>query len=215
VKKLRAGVLASGRGSNLNAMLTRSLDGSIDVDVAVVLSDVEDAPALARARDAGAPALFVPPGRFRTRLTPEAEEAYLAALEEHDVEVVALAGFMRILHESFLERFSGRIVNIHPSLLPAFPGLNAQRQALEYGVRWSGCTVHFVDAGVDTGPIILQKIVPVLNDDTAESLSARILEQEHVAYPEALQLLAEDRLRIVGRRVIIEPPGTPRPDGSP
>jgi len=123
-------------------------------------------------------------------------------LEEHGVEVVALAGFMRILHDDFLERYAGRVVNVHPALLPSFPGLHGQRQALEYGVKWSGATVHFVDAGVDTGPIIAQAAVPVMDDDTEESLSERILEQEHRIYPEALQLLAERRLRIDGRRVL-------------
>ncbi len=206
VKRLRTGVLASGRGSNLAAILERSREGSIDVDVVVVISDVEDAAALDRARQAGVEALHIPPGEFRTRLTPEAEAEYCRALDERDVDVVVLAGFMRILHDSFLRRYRGRIINIHPSLLPSFPGLHAQRQAYEYGVKWSGCTVHFVDAGVDTGPIILQKAVPVLPDDTADSLASRILEQEHQAYPEALQLIAEDRLSIEGRRVVVAPP---------
>jgi phosphoribosylglycinamide formyltransferase-1 len=214
VKRLRVGVMASGRGSNLGAILERSLDGSIDVDVAVVVSDVESAPALDRARAAGVPALFIHPGRHRTRLTPEAEARYVRALTEHDVDVVCLAGFMRILHDSFLERFRGRIVNIHPSLLPAFPGLDAQTQAFEYGVKWSGCTVHFVDAGVDTGPIILQKAVPVREDDTAESLASRILEREHEAYPEALQLIAEDRLMIEGRRVRVTTDAARPPDAT-
>ena len=213
MKRLRLGVLASGRGSNLGAILERSLNGSIDVEVVVVISDVEDAAALDRARAADVPALFIPPGDYRTRLTREAEAAYLEALEHHSVDVVALAGFMRILHDSFLERYAGRIVNIHPSLLPSFPGLHAQRQAFEYGVRWSGCTVHFVDAGVDRGPIILQKAVPVLPHDTADTLAARILEQEHEAYPEALQLIAEGRVRIDGRRVITLPPA-PRGPGE-
>lgn len=206
VKRLRTGVLASGRGSNFAAILERSREGSIDVDVVVVISDVEDAAALDRARQAGVEALHIPPGEFRTRLTPEAESEYCRALDERDVDVVVLAGFMRILHDSFLRRYRGRIINIHPSLLPSFPGLHAQRQAYEYGVKWSGCTVHFVDAGVDTGPIILQKAVPVLPDDTADSLASRILEQEHQAYPEALQLIAEDRLSIEGRRVVVAPP---------
>jgi len=200
--KLKVGVLASGRGSNLQAILDSSLSGETDVEVVVVISDVENAHALDRARAAGVPAIRVAPGRFKTRLTPEAEERYVEVLEEHGVEVVALAGFMRILHDDFLERYAGRVVNVHPALLPSFPGLHGQRQALEYGVKWSGATVHFVDAGVDTGPIIAQAAVPVMDDDTEESLSERILEQEHRIYPEALQLLAERRLRIDGRRVL-------------
>lgn len=200
-KRLRVGVLASGRGSNLQAIIDRSLEGSIDVEVAVVISDVEDAPALERARRAGIPAVHVPPGRFRTKLEPDVEERYVEVLDGHGVEVVVLAGFMRILHDDFLRRYAGRIVNVHPALLPSFPGLNGQRQALEYGVKWSGATVHFVDAGVDTGPIILQAVVPVEDDDTVETLAARILKQEHRILPEALQLIAEGRLVTEGRRV--------------
>ena len=201
MEKLRVGVLASGRGSNLQAIIDRSLAGDIDVEVAVVLSDVPDAHALDRARQAGIPALHVPPGRFRTKLTPEAETSYVETLEEHGVELVALAGFMRILHDSFLERYAGRVVNVHPALLPSFPGLHGPKQAVEYGVKWSGATVHFVDAGVDTGPIILQAAVPVMDDDTEDSLAARILEQEHRIYPEALQLIAHRKLRVDGRLV--------------
>ncbi len=195
------GVLASGRGSNLQAIIDSSLKGKIDVDVAVVVSDVEDAQALERARSAGIPAVHVPPGRFRTKLTPEAEQRYVEVLDEHGVEVVVLAGFMRILHDDFLTRYAGRVVNVHPALLPSFPGLHGQRQALEYGVKWTGATVHFVDAGVDTGPIILQAVVPIMDGDSEETLSARILEQEHRIYPEALQLIAQDRLRTDGRLV--------------
>ncbi|MCK4680288.1 phosphoribosylglycinamide formyltransferase [bacterium] len=199
--RLLVGVLASGRGSNLQAIIDSSLKGKIDVDVAVVVSDVEDAQALERARSAGIPAVHVPPGRFRTKLTPEAEQRYVEVLDEHGVEVVVLAGFMRILHDDFLTRYAGRVVNVHPALLPSFPGLHGQRQALEYGVKWTGATVHFVDAGVDTGPIILQAVVPIMDGDTEETLSARILEQEHRIYPEALQLIAQDRLRTDGRLV--------------
>jgi phosphoribosylglycinamide formyltransferase-1 len=181
--------------------MDRSLKGDIDVDVAVVISDVEDAFALERARRAGIPAVYLPPGRFRTKLTPEAEQEYIEVLEEHDVEVVALAGFMRILHDDFLTHFAGRVVNIHPALLPSFPGLHGPRQAVEYGVKWSGATVHFVDAGVDTGPIILQAAVPVMDGDTEETLAERILEQEHRIYSEALQLISKGSLRVEGRVV--------------
>jgi phosphoribosylglycinamide formyltransferase-1 len=210
VENLRVGVLASGRGSNLQAIIDRSQSGDIDVDVALVLSDVADAVALERARRAGVPAVHVPPGRFKTRLEPEIEARYIDELTRHRVQVIALAGFMRILHDEFLNRYAGRIVNIHPSLLPSFPGLRAQQQALEYGVKWTGATVHFVDAGVDTGPIILQAAVPVRDEDTPETLGARILEEEHRIYPEALQLLADGRVRIEGRRVLIGPPRGPR-----
>jgi phosphoribosylglycinamide formyltransferase-1 len=205
VPKLKVGVLASGRGSNLQALIDRSLTGEVDFEVAVVLSDVAEAHALERARRAGVPAVHIPPGRFKTKLEPEIETRYVEELEAHAVDVIALAGFMRILHDTFLERFRGRIVNIHPSLLPSFPGLRAQKQAFEYGVKWSGATVHFVDAGVDTGPIILQAAVPVRDDDTPDTLAARILEEEHRIYPEALQLLATGRVRIDGRRVVIDP----------
>ncbi len=210
MKKLRIGVLASGRGSNLGAILDRSLTGEIDVEVAVVLSDAEDAPALERARSVGVPAFHVPPGPYRTRLGPESERHYVDVLRKHGVELVVLAGFMRVLHGEFLNAFPDAVVNIHPSLLPAFPGLNVQQQAIDHGVKWSGATVHFVDGGVDSGPIILQAAVEVRDDDTAESLAARILEQEHRIYPEALQLIAEDRLSIVGRRVLVRD----RPEGN-
>jgi phosphoribosylglycinamide formyltransferase-1 len=207
VRKLRVGVLASGRGSNLQAIIDRSRAGEIDVDVVAVVSDVPDAHALERAREAGIPALHVPPGPFRTRLTPETEAEYADALEGFDVQLVALAGFMRILHAAFLDRFAGRVVNIHPSLLPAFPGLRAQQQALDYGVKWSGATVHFVNAGVDAGPVILQAAVPVRDGDTPETLAARILAEEHRIYPEALQLIAEGRVVVEGRLVRTLPRG--------
>ncbi len=206
MEKLKVGVLASGTGSNLQAIIDASLAGDIDVEVAVVVSDVEDAVALERARAAGVPAVHVPPGKYRTKLEPEIEERYVETLEEHGVDVIALAGFMRILHDDFLTHFAGRIINIHPSLLPSFPGLDAQRQAWEYGVRWSGATVHFVDAGVDTGPVIIQAVVPVRDGDTRDQLAARILEEEHRIYPMALQLIAEGRITVDGRRVSILKP---------
>jgi phosphoribosylglycinamide formyltransferase-1 len=201
LSRLRVGVLASGRGSNLQAILDSSLSGDIDVEVAAVLSDVESAVALERARRAGVPALYIDPGRSGARLAPEAECRYADELERRGVRIVALAGFMRILGDTLLSRFEGRIVNIHPSLLPSFPGLDAQRQALEYGVKWSGATVHFVDAGVDTGPIVIQAVVPVEQSDTRDSLAERILREEHRIYPEALQLIAEDRVSVEGRIV--------------
>ena len=203
MSRLKVGVLVSGRGSNLGAILDRAA-GDTEIEVAVVLSDIEDAAALDRARSAGVPAHHIPPGRFRTKLEPEAERLYVETLKEHGVEVVALAGFMRVLHDDFLDAFPGAVINIHPSLLPSFPGLDVQRKAIDHGVKWSGATVHFVDAGVDSGPIILQAAVPVLDDDTPETLAARILLEEHRIYPEALQLLAQGRLSIRGRRVLAD-----------
>ena len=201
--RLRVGVLASGRGSNLQAILDAARREDFPAGVAVVVSDRERAAALERAARAGVPAVFLNPKDFADR------GAYDGALErllrEHGVELVCLAGFMRILTPAFVRAFAGRILNIHPALLPAFPGLNAQRQALEHGVRVAGATVHFVDEGVDTGPIVLQASVPVHPDDTEESVSARILVEEHRLYPEAVRLFALGRLTLVGRRVRVEP----------
>jgi phosphoribosylglycinamide formyltransferase-1 len=194
-------VLASGRGSNLQAIIAAIEAGRLEARLAVVISDRSDAQALDRARKHGAKAAFVDPKAYGGR---EAfDRALLAIFEEHRVELVCLAGFMRILTPSFVKTFAGRTMNIHPALLPAFPGLHAQRQALERGVKVSGATVHFVDEGVDTGPIILQATVPVREDDTEETLSARILAEEHRLYPRAIQLFAEGRLAIVGRRVVV------------
>ncbi|MBC7339982.1 MAG: phosphoribosylglycinamide formyltransferase [Firmicutes bacterium] len=204
---LRLGVLASGRGTNLQAILDACARGDLPASVAVVVSDRADAQALERARRAGVPAIFVDP-RGRKKADFEAEISRI--LREHGVELVCLAGYMRVLGRTFLREWEGRVLNIHPSLLPAFPGLEAQRQAWDYGVKVSGCTVHFVVPEVDAGPIILQAAVPVLGDDTPESLAARILEQEHRIYVEAIRLYAEGRLRIEGRRVVILPPGEPR-----
>ncbi len=198
--RLRLAVLASGRGSNLAAILDAASTGRLDMEVAVVISDQPQAAALEHGRRADIPSEVLEfdghPDTYGRRLT--------RLCESYEVDVVALAGFMRIIPAGFLEAFPGEVFNIHPSLLPAFPGLNAQRQALEYGVRISGCTVHFVDAGVDTGPIILQVPVPVYTDDDEETLSARILEWEHRLYPRALQLYAEGRLKKHGRRVKID-----------
>jgi phosphoribosylglycinamide formyltransferase-1 len=203
VKKLALGVLASGRGTNLQAVIDACRKGRIPAEVRVVISDVEDALALDRARRAGIAAVYLRPGKFKTKLEPEIELAYANCLREHGVELVLLAGFMRILHGDFLSEFSGRIMNIHPALLPAFPGLNAQKQALERRVRFTGCTVHFVDESVDGGPIILQAVVPVGAEDSVESLSGRILKEEHRIYCEAIRLFCQGRLKIEGRRVRI------------
>jgi phosphoribosylglycinamide formyltransferase-1 len=210
VRRSRVGVLISGRGSNLQALLRASEDPEFPAEVAVVLSDVEGAPALDHARRAGVDAVYVPPGPRRARVSPESEERMVGELRAREVEIVALAGFMRILSPRFLESFPSRVVNIHPSLLPSFPGLEAQRQAFDYGVRVSGCTTHIVDAGVDSGPILLQAAVPVRDGDTADSLAARILEEEHVLYPATIRLLSTHDLVIAGRRCSFVPKGAPR-----
>lgn len=199
--KLRLGVLASGRGSNLQSIMDAAAAGRINAEVAVVISDNEGAFALERARQAGIPAEFVNPGGFASK--EDYEGAVVELLKRHGVGLVCLAGYMRLVGRVILEAFRNRVINIHPALLPAFPGLHGQEQAWEYGVKFSGCTVHFVDEGMDTGPIIIQAVVPVLDDDTADTLAARILEQEHVIYPEAVRLFAEGRLKITGRRVSI------------
>jgi len=203
VNKLAVGVLASGRGTNLQAIIDACKDGRIPAEVKVVVSDVEDAYALERARKAGVSAVFLPPGQYKTKLEPEREREYVDCLKRHGVQLVLLAGFMRVLHEYFLSAFEGRLMNIHPSLLPSFPGLRAQQQALDRGVKYAGCTVHFVDESVDGGPIILQAVVPVEQDDTVESLSERILREEHRIYCDAVRLFSEGRLRIEGKKVRI------------
>lgn len=197
------GVLASGRGSNLQAILDAIAEGRCPARVAVVLSDRAEAPALERARRAGVKAVYLDPRAYPDRVA--FDRALARVLEEHEVELVCLAGYMRLLSPEFVAAFRWRILNIHPALLPAFPGLHAQRQALAYGVKVSGATVHFVDEGVDTGPIVLQAAVPVEEDDTEETLAARILVEEHRLYPEAIRLYAEGRLEVVGRRVRIRP----------
>ncbi|GAB6273247.1 MAG: phosphoribosylglycinamide formyltransferase [Peptococcaceae bacterium] len=200
---LRLGVLVSGRGSNLQAIIDAGQKGEIPAEVAVVISDQPDAFALTRARANNIPAIYIGLQDFPTK--EKYEEKMAAVLKQHKVELVCLAGYMRILGANMLEAFPNRIMNIHPALLPAFPGLHAQVRAWEYGVRFSGCTVHFVDEGVDTGPIILQAVVPVLAEDTAETLAARILEQEHKIYPAAIRLFAQNRLHVQGRKVYLKP----------
>jgi phosphoribosylglycinamide formyltransferase-1 len=201
-KEFRLGILGSGKGSNFVAIAEAIAAGRLPARIALVLSDVEEAGILREARARGLPARFIPPGRFRTKLDEEAERAYVAALRDAGVDCVALAGFMRILKGEFLRAFEGRIVNIHPSLLPAFPGLEAWRQALEQGVKITGCTVHFVDAGVDSGPIIAQCAVPVYDDDTPETLHARIQVAEHELYPQCLAALARGEIVLRGRKVV-------------
>lgn len=198
---LRVGVLASGRGSNLQALLDATRVPDFPARVVVVISDRERAAALARAAGAGVPAIVLDPKAYGDRAAYDG--ALLDELDRHRVDLVCLAGFMRILGAAFVRSLRGRLVNIHPSLLPAFPGLHAQRQALDAGVRIAGVTVHFIDEGVDTGPIIAQASVPVRDDDTEESLSERILVEEHRLYPEVVRLFAEGRLRLQGRRVAV------------
>jgi phosphoribosylglycinamide formyltransferase-1 len=196
---LRLGVLASGRGSNLQAILDAIDAGRCPARVVVVVSDRPGATALDRARRAGAKAVHVDPHGYVDRAA--FDRAVAAVLAEHAVELVCLAGYMRLLSPEFVAAWRGRILNVHPALLPAFRGLHAQRQALDYGVRVSGATIHFVDEGVDTGPIVLQAAVPVLDDDTETALAARVLAEEHRLYPEAIRLYAEGRLEMEGRRV--------------
>src|ERR1700730_11180725 len=198
---LRLGVLASGRGSNFEALVKSIESGGVPALVAVLVSDRVTAPALEIARAHGIEALFVDPKQYPSREAHE--KAIMAALDERGVGLVCQAGYMRILGPAYIEHFRGRALNIHPSLLPAFPGLHAQRQALEHGAKITGATVHFADEGVDTGPIVLQAAVPVLPDDTEETLSRRILEVEHRIFPEAVRLFAEGRLVMDGRRVHI------------
>lgn len=202
---LNLGVLVSGRGSNLQSIIDAIEGGRLDGRVTVVLSDRKEAFGLERARRHDIAAEFVDPGLHAGREQYDVELA--KRLRERDVELVVLAGFMRILGPSLIESFRNRIMNIHPALLPSFPGLHVQSKALEHGVKFSGCTVHFVDSGVDTGPIIIQAVVPVLDDDTEETLSERILRQEHRIYPRAIQLYAEGRITVRGRRVFFDGKG--------
>ncbi len=201
---IRLAVLVSGRGSNLQAILAAAAAGRVAADPVLVISDNPQAPALDIARSYGLAVLGVAPKEAGGRAAFfRLVERELAAAR---VDLVALAGFMRILPAHIVSRFRWRILNIHPSLLPAFPGLDAPRQAIEYGVRVSGCTVHFVDEGVDSGPIVLQAAVPVLPGDTPDTLAARIREEEHRIYPEAIHLFSQGRLRVEGRRVRILDP---------
>jgi phosphoribosylglycinamide formyltransferase-1 len=195
------GVLISGRGSNLQALLDAEARGELGGRVAVVISNVAGAAGLERARRAGVPALV---RDHRGRPREEHDRAVLADLRAHAVELVCLAGYMRLVSTVLLDAFPHRVLNVHPSLLPAFPGLDAQRQAWQHGVKVSGATVHLVEAGLDCGPIVLQEAVPVLEDDTPETLAARILAAEHRLYPRAVRLLLEGRCRVEGRRVRVD-----------
>jgi phosphoribosylglycinamide formyltransferase-1 len=194
----RLGILLSGRGSNFEAIADHIASGQLDAEIAIVISNVESAPGLERARVRGLNAVCIPSkGKTREQFDSEA----IAVLQKHDVSLVVLAGFMRIFSRVFLEAYRYGILNIHPALLPAFPGMNVQQQALDYGVKFSGCTVHFVDDALDGGPIIMQAAVPVLGNDTAETLAARILKEEHRIFSESIGLVLSGRCEIEGRRV--------------
>lgn len=198
----KIGILLSGRGSNFQAIYQAIKSGFIEnTEISVVISDKVDAKGLKFAEENGLNAVFVNPKEFASRI--DFDRKLIEILKNFKVDLICLAGFMRIISEEFVNAFENRILNIHPSLLPSFPGLNAQKQALEYGVKFTGCTVHFVDAKVDNGPIVLQAVVDIKDDDTVESLSERILKQEHKIYPMAVKLFVEDKLRISGRRVSI------------
>jgi phosphoribosylglycinamide formyltransferase-1 len=200
-KRLKVGVLASGSGTNLQAIIDRSERGELIAEVVCVITNRADAFALERARNHGIPAIHLNHKDFAGRDAYDSE--VVAELHAHGVELVVLAGFMRIITPVILNAFPQAVMNIHPALLPSVPGLDAQKQALEHGVKVTGCTVHFVDEGTDTGPIIIQAVVPILADDTVDTLSQRILRQEHRVYPQAIQLFAEGRLTVEGRRVTI------------
>lgn len=200
---LNLAILGSGAGSNCQAIINAVEAGTLDAEIKCVLSDVADAFILERARKHNIPAIWFDCAPFKTKLDGAAEQNVLRILEEHGVDHVALAGFMRIVKDGLLNAYAGRIVNIHPSLLPSFPGLDGGRQAFEYGVKYTGCTVHFVDAGVDTGAIINQRIVAIEDGDSLGTMMEKLHAQEHIAYPEALQWIAEGRIRFSGRRTIL------------
>jgi phosphoribosylglycinamide formyltransferase-1 len=203
-KALRIAVLGSGKGSNCQSIIDAIAAGTLNARIVCVLSDVQDAFIIARAMRHGIPAQYVDAGPFKTKLDGDGEARYISILRRHGAQVIALAGFMRIIKKGLLDAFPQRILNIHPSLLPAFPGVAAWKQALDYGAKVAGCTVHIVDSGTDTGPIVVQRTVPVLQGDTPEALHARIQIEEHIAYPEALRLIAEGRLRVEGRKTLTE-----------
>jgi phosphoribosylglycinamide formyltransferase 1 len=193
MRRLPIGILGSGKGSNCRAILERIRSGGLPAEARLVVSDVVDAPILDIAREFGVPNVYLPAGRFRTRLEPEVEEQLVKMLRDAGVELVALAGFMRVLHEPMLKTFSRRVVNIHPSLLPKFPGLEAWKQALAAGEKVTGCTVHYVDEKIDHGQILAQREIAILPNDTPEALHARIQSLEHELYPTVISKLCEQR----------------------
>lgn len=198
---MKVAVLVSGRGSNLQALIDAVASKELNVEICLVLSDKADAYALERAHRHGIPTAVVQRKGYSDK--EQFQKAILEEVKSHGAELVVLAGFMRILGRTFLSSFPNRVINIHPALLPAFPGIDAQRQALDYGVKFSGCTVHFVDEGMDSGPIIVQRVVPVMDDDDRDALADRILEQEHLLIVEGVKLFSEGRLKVDGRKVTI------------
>ena len=201
---IRLGVLGSGAGTNFEEIAKKIASGEIKgAEIAAVISDVKDAKILEKAEKMGLKALYLPADDFKTKLEGPQEEEYIRVLRENGVDYVILAGFMRMVKKGLLEAFPMKVVNIHPALLPAFPGLASWKQALDHGAKLAGCTIHFVDAGMDSGPIIAQSAVPVLDDDTPESLHARIQEQEHIWFPKVIGWLAEGRVSVEGRKVKI------------
>lgn len=198
---LKLAIFGSGSGTNCQAIIDAIEAGVLHAEIKCILSDVKDATILERARKHHIPAIYFDCAPFKTKLDGEAEQKVLKILAEHDVNFIALAGFMRIVKDGLLNAYAGRIINIHPSLLPSFPGLDSGKQAFDYGVKFTGCTVHFVDAGVDTGAIITQKCVAIEETDTLDTLMQKIHQQEHIAYPEALQWIAEEKLERSDRRI--------------
>jgi phosphoribosylglycinamide formyltransferase-1 len=194
------GVLVSGRGSNLQAIIDPIEAGSLDAKIKIVISNISGVFALERARKHGIPSRVISPKEYKKR--EDFDQELVEVLQGHEVELVILAGYMRILTPVFLKAFPMRVMNIHPALLPSFPGTHVWQAEVDYGVKFAGCTVHFVEEGPDTGPIIIQAVVPVYDDDTAETLNARILKQEHKIFSQAIQLYAEGRLEVQGRRVL-------------
>lgn len=199
---LKIAVFASGRGSNFQSIIDNIKKEDIPAEIKILISDKENSGALQKANKEGIKNFFIDPSAFIRK--ENYEKKIINVLEELEIELIVLAGFMRILSSFFVEHFKNKIINIHPSLLPAFKGLNAQKQALDYGVKYSGCTVHFVDQGMDTGPIIMQAVVKVEEDDNEDDLAARILKEEHKIYPEVVKLIAEKQVKIKGRKVIIK-----------
>jgi len=200
--KLRLAVLASGRGSNFDTICQAIDRGELNAEIKILISDHEDAPALEKAAGRGIDTVYINPHEYQGR--KQYESVLVDKLKEKNVDIVVLAGYMRLVGETFLNAFKNRIVNIHPALLPAFPGLHAQKQAVDYGARYSGCTVHIVDQGMDTGPIIMQSAIPVYDEDDEDSLSERILIEEHKIYWQVLQLLSDGRVWLDGRKVYIK-----------
>ena len=204
IRKVKLGVLGSGKGTNLNSLARYCARAGSSMEITVVATDVENAGIMELARSHNLEPVFIPPGKFRTKLDEEAEQRFIAVLQNARVDLVVLAGFMRILKGEFLRAFADRVINIHPSLLPSFPGLEAWKQALDYGVKVTGCTVHFVDQGIDSGAIIAQQTVPVHDDDTPATLHARIQQAEWDLYPKAVEQVALGRVKVEGRRCFIK-----------